>query len=275
MREPLPTTNESLARALARGEPVALDQPFGFACRGCGHQCCVNTVVLVSPPEAARILWHLDRHPDLASRIEKPWGTLQVGGSSGLPLIQLRFVPFENNLTRCPFLAPVYNTKGTWLQMAWCGIREARPTVCRLYPLGRMSALGDDSRPHDQDYRIIDHCAGFEPAEAGHVPPGYTPPGNQTVREWVAQQVDAEQSAEKDYYLAKVVPAYVQAHLHAPTEDNPEGFLSESEALELGRQLFYNPPATPPDSQDDHQTIMAWLALLVCLVPKLGARFKS
>ena len=85
MREPLPTTNESLARAFARGEPVALDQPFGFACRGCGHQCCINTVVLVSPPEAAHILWHLDRHPDLASRIEMLWGTLQIGGSSGLP----------------------------------------------------------------------------------------------------------------------------------------------------------------------------------------------
>ncbi len=31
---------------------------------------------------------------------------------------------------------------GNWLDMAWCAIREARPSVCRLYPVGRVKNDG-------------------------------------------------------------------------------------------------------------------------------------
>ena len=275
MQESLTATNNPLQLAFERGEPISQDAPIGFACRGCGHRCCVNMDVLVSPPEAARILWHLERHPDLAARIAKPWGTMQLGGSSGLPLTQLRFVPLGDDLNRCPFLSPVYNAQGEWQQMAWCAIRAVRPAVCRLYPLGRVTALGDDGRAGEQDYRIIDRCAGFEPAPVGPLPPRYTPPGNQTVRQWVSEQVNADQTAEKTYYLTVVVPAFVTAHMHAPTDDNPGGVLSESDALELGRTLMYDPPAPPPDPGDDHAFLMAWLGSLARHVPELAAALKA
>jgi hypothetical protein len=86
--------------------------------------------------------------------------------------------------------------------MAWCGIREARPSVCRLFPVGRvLLAPNSADRPEAWEYRIVHRCPGFEPAGPGDAtPPGYQPPDpKQTVRDWLAGQIDPDQEGEKEY----------------------------------------------------------------------------
>jgi|GEM_PF-3586455 len=273
---PVETNVPSLAgnplyQSFAAGQLIQYDGPLGFACRGCGHLCCIDKTVLITPPEAARIIWYLRRHPQLEASLRERnirWGSLFLGGSSGLPVLEINFIPLEagnpNSPKYCPFLTPVYGgdpQKPRWLNMAWCGIREARPSVCRIFPLGRVSFdLGNPQRPENWEYRIMERCPGFETANPGDaVPPGYQPPDSQqTIQAWLAQQIDPAQEEEKNFYLQTVIPAFMQAHLHASTDDCPEGILTEPLALALG-QIFYSPPPPPLNSAEDHSIIMAWL----------------
>lgn len=270
-----------LYQSFAVGELIQYDGPFGFACRGCGHLCCIDKTVLVTPPEAARIIWYLHRHPQLEAGLRSRnirWGSLFLGGSSGLPVLQINFIPMEETNPQsprhCPFLAPVYRgdpEHPRWANMAWCGIREARPSVCRIFPIGRASYdPANSEHPENWEYRIVEHCPGFEAAGAGEaVPPSYQPPDpQQTVRDWLVQQINPDQEQEKNFYLQAVVPVFMQAHLHAPTADCPQGLLSEPLALALG-QIFYSPPPPPADPAEDHATIMAWLEGLRGLVTSL------
>lgn len=279
-----PLVNNPIYQKFTQGDPITYESPLGFACRGCGPLCCVNTEVMVTPPEAARIIWYLDRHPKLADALRREnirWGAMILGGSTGLPLVLLNFIPFKEDSPddgrRCLFLAPVYGGDPAgphWLGMAWCAIREARPGPCRIFPLGRVIAgpKADVNDPARWEYRIVARCPGFEPAAPDEpTPPGYAPPTpSQTVRHWVAQQLDSDQEMEKNFYMMQVVSAYMQRRLHAPTDDSPDGRLPEGAALALGR-LFYAPPPAPADPADDHSVIMHWLASLAEQAPALEA----
>lgn len=236
------------------GNNLSPDAPFPFACRGCGQRCCVDTNVLVSPPEAARIAWHLERAGLAQEWPPSRWGELFLGGSTGLPVLRLLFQARAGDPSRyCPFLAPGSADAGT------CRVHAARPAACRLYPLGRLLDLaGRSERLH-----LLERCPGFERPQPGEpVPPGYTPaPHRQTARDWVRQAVQPEMDAEKRRYV-EVIQAYVKLGLHAPTRDNPNGQLSERAALFLGPALFYRLPAAPANPADDHAALLAWLESL-------------
>ena len=198
-----------------------------------------------------------------------------LGGSSGLPVVQLNFVPFDeakpDKGRHCPFLAPVYSANHHWLNMAWCAVRQARPGACRIYPVGRMIGQADPNQPENWQYRIVSRCPGFEAAHSGEaVPPGYAlPDPAQTIQDRVALQLDPEQELERNVYLHEVVTALMNAHLHAPTDDCPGGILPESLAMTIGASLWYAPPSPPLDPANDHRTIMEWLGFLRDSVPAL------
>ncbi len=99
------------------------------------------------------------------------------------------------------------------------------------------------------------------------MPPDYTPPNHQTVRAWLAKQIDLDQEAEKNFYIGEVLPAFMRAQLHAPTENSPHGLLTEGMALKLGHLLFYNPPPRPFETRQDHAVIMEWLTSMLDVVP--------
>jgi Fe-S-cluster containining protein len=232
----------------------------------------VDTTVLVTPPEAARITWYLHRHPELDAALkdrEIRWGAMFLGGSTGLPIVQLNFVPLDErdpqSARHCPFLLPVYGSdpeKPRWLNMAWCGIREARPSVCRIFPVGRVLLdPASTGRPEAWEYRIVYRCPGFEPASPGEATPlGYRPPDpKQTVGDWLASQIDPDQECEKESYMHHVLPAFMAERLHAPTDDSAGGLLPEAVVLALLGRLLYSPPSPPADPAQDHQVIMAWL----------------
>ncbi len=263
---------DPIVRALLNGESTSLAAPLHFQCRGCGQHCCVNlsTPILITPPEAARIFWAIERNPTLKGYLEKGirWGAMSIGGSTGLPLLRINYVPINIKKPdaghQCPFLTPVFggspNEEPRWLGMAWCGIRAARPTTCRIFPLGRMGS-GDGNALESWRYVIASRCPGFEPAKPGDaVPPGYTPPNDsQTVRAFLEGQIDTQQEEEKRFYLTQVIPAFMKAKLYAPTDDNEDGMLTERDAVTIIGAVLYSPPSAPRDSASDHALIMEWL----------------
>ncbi len=262
-----------------KGKLTQRDARLGFACRGCGQLCCVDTEVLVSPPEALRVEWLLKRRTDIAAPLRLgniKWGKLFLGGSTGLPLLEINFVPLDPNKleegTACPFLAPVF-VGDQWVRMAWCAIREARPAACRVFPVGR--ARLDITKP-EWEYRIMSRCPGFTQAVPGEpVPPGYAPNPTQTVQDWLNEQCLPEQDQEKNFYLAQVVPAYLNAGLHASTPDKV-GMLPDEIAIGLLGRLFYGElPPLPSRPEYDHEAIMAWLKILIELVPAIRQRIFS
>jgi hypothetical protein len=87
--------------------------------------------------------------------------------------------------------------------------------------------------------------------------------------------MDAEQEAERNFYLSEVVTAFVRAHVHAPTEDCPEGLLPENAALSLGLRLLYSPPAAPADPAQDNTVIMSWLTTILNFVPVIAGAVRE
>ena len=235
--------------------------PLPFSCQGCGHKCCVGQTILLTPPEASRIIWFLYRNRISVGQ----WASCFLGGSTGFPLLQLEMALLDpenpDSPEVCPFLRFV-GSNGKWNGLALCAIRDARPCVCRIYPTGRLTNLqGDEATV---EYIIANRCQGFElPAHGQAVPDGYCPPDpKQTIEDWVRSQTDPEQEEEKNFYMLDVLRAFLEARIHAPTENSPDGILTEQQAIDLGQMFIYNVLKAPDDPADDHKVIMAWLRLL-------------
>lgn len=260
-------------RTLANGEPIGFDDSFAFSCRGCGHLCCVNQEILISPPEAYRIAWAIDRNPLLREHIHSnhiQWAELFVGGSTGLPCLTLNFQESGNGLKPCPFLMPAIDQHNKFVGLAWCAIHAARPSACRIYPLGRMMTMPEGAKseadPATWTYRIVNRCDGFGYPISGPVPPGYAPPDpKQSVRQFVSAQTDADLDSEKQFYLHDIIPAFMQAGLHAPTDQSPAGLLSEQFVTRTLGLPFYSPPPTPATPDLDHEAVLERLRLLAKL----------
>jgi Fe-S-cluster containining protein len=224
-----------LLTTFAHGEAVTADDPFGFACRGCGHLCCTRQGLGI-----------------------QRWGNLFLGGSTGLPVLSLRF---DHPGNRCVFSRTV-RVRGRTVG-ALCTIRDARPGPCRIYPLGRAFIYNPAGGEAETEYRLVHRCPGFDPNSREGVPELKRPaPEGQTVSSWLAGQLQPDLEAEKQFYLERVIPAFMERGLHAPTEDSPSGRLPERLALPLLGPLFYPMLRPPEDLISDHATVMKWLQTL-------------
>ena len=101
---------------------------FDFRCTCCGACCRNREDILLSAYDVMRIQKHLGI--SFIELLEK-YCELYVGRPSGLPIIRIR--P-RGEKKICPFL--VRNK---------CEIHEVKPTVCALYPVGRVTKLNKDS----------------------------------------------------------------------------------------------------------------------------------
>ena len=100
---------------------------FRFRCTECG-QCCKNREdILLSPFDLNRMARYLGIE---MGQVIQDYCIWYAGQSSMLPVVTMRMQGPEK---RCPFL------KGKK-----CGIHAAKPTVCALFPLGRISSENDD-----------------------------------------------------------------------------------------------------------------------------------
>lgn len=100
---------------------------FRFRCTECG-KCCKNREdILLSPFDLNRMARYLGIE---MGQVIQDYCIWYAGQSSMLPVVTMRMQGPEK---RCPFL------KGKK-----CGIHAAKPTVCALFPLGRISSENDD-----------------------------------------------------------------------------------------------------------------------------------
>lgn len=100
---------------------IGLDQPFKFHCTQCG-KCCINREdILMNPFDLFRAAKELNMDPN--GFIEQYCETY-LGQDSKMPIVRLR--P-RGSIKRCPLLMD-----------RKCSIHKAKPTVCALFPIGRV-----------------------------------------------------------------------------------------------------------------------------------------
>ena len=122
MNDPRQQTMENYNRHL-----IGLDDTFQFTCRNCG-KCCKNREDLLLN---SRDIFNIAAVLGLTTKeaIEKYCETY-VGDTSRMPL--LRLLPVGKSKT-CPLLAG-----------SKCSVHSLKPTVCALFPLGRVVADSEE-----------------------------------------------------------------------------------------------------------------------------------
>ena len=177
------------------------DDSFRFGCKQCGR-CCVNNAIIVNTYDVIRMRHTLKM--TTGNMIANDLLSFNVGPNSGMPIATIRFRRINDDLSICPFLAPVYqaaslddlksrirkgsiNTEGLTSaknscgeDIFLCGIHPDKPFRCRAYPLGRIfeNPEGALDITNSESYwfhvDLPDHCNGSDT--------------NYTVREWIESQ---------------------------------------------------------------------------------------
>jgi len=175
------------------------DDSFRFGCKQCGR-CCVNNTIIVNTYDIIRMRHTLKM--TTGNMIANDLLSFNVGPNSRMPIATIRFRQI-NDLSVCPFLAPVYqaaslddlksrirkgsiNTKGLTRaknchgeDIFLCSIHPDKPFRCRAYPLGRIFEHNDKLDIANAEsfwfhVDLPDHCNGSDT--------------NYTVREWIESQ---------------------------------------------------------------------------------------
>jgi Fe-S-cluster containining protein len=115
---------------------------FAFACRkelSCFGSCCRNRDLRLTPYDVLRLRGALKLHSDdFLSR----YTLYTLDPATGFPAISIKLA--QDALRQCPFLKP-----------EGCSVYEDRPTVCRLFPLARVSGFKPDSTKHDEFFYML------------------------------------------------------------------------------------------------------------------------
>jgi Fe-S-cluster containining protein len=132
-------------------KPFSHEAPFHFECHAgisCFTECCAKLRLLLTPYDILRMKNRLNVPSD--QFLEQHTETL-FDRHSRFPLVKLCMKEDEGR--RCPFVTE----KG-------CSIYEDRPEACRLYPVGRASALVDREVAAREKYFVVNeaHCKGFK-----------------------------------------------------------------------------------------------------------------
>ena len=132
-------------------KPFSDDAPFQFDCHpgiSCFTECCAGLQLLLTPYDILRIKNRLNISSD--EFLDQHTETL-FDRHPRFPMVKLSMRKDQGH--RCPFVTE----KG-------CAIYEDRPEACRLYPVGRASALVDREAKTREKYFIVDeaHCRGFQ-----------------------------------------------------------------------------------------------------------------
>ncbi len=123
-------------------ERLELTDTFHFSCRkelGCFGSCCRNRDLILTPYDVLRLKNNLRVHSDDFLTRHTQY---RLDPSSGFPLISIKLGPAPEKL--CPFLIP-----------DGCSVYEDRPTVCRLFPLARVSGFEQDSTSHNEFFYTL------------------------------------------------------------------------------------------------------------------------
>ena len=104
-----------------------LDSEFRFKCRRCG-KCCKNRIQSFSMPrDIYNIAKKIGKTP---KQVIEECAEVYIGDSSRIPVVHMVPVGLQR---RCPLLLPDGR----------CSVHDCKPTVCALYPLGRVALFQD------------------------------------------------------------------------------------------------------------------------------------
>ncbi len=126
-----------------------LDSEFRFKCRKCGKCCKHQNTILFNTRDIFNIAHKLQM--TMEAVINK-YAETYIGSASKIPVVHM--VPRGKNEV-CPFLAD-----------GLCSIHDCKPTVCALFPLGRIvvnaEALesGLENGPVEVKYMLVDTDCG-------------------------------------------------------------------------------------------------------------------
>ena len=100
-----------------------LDSEFRFKCRRCGKCCKNQDTILFNARDIYNIAKKLGK---TTIQVIEECAEVYIGNSSRLPMVHM--VPVGRQ-RRCPLL----------LDDGRCSVHDCKPTVCALYPLGRVA----------------------------------------------------------------------------------------------------------------------------------------
>ena len=107
---------------------LSIDSTFEFRCLKCGKCCNNRKDILLTAKDLYNIAKHLGR---TINQIAKRYCDVYIGDSSRIPIVRLKPTGTEN---ACPLLR---NKR--------CVVHSVKPTVCALFPLGRVAAMSQDN----------------------------------------------------------------------------------------------------------------------------------
>ena len=103
-----------------------LDSKFNFKCRKCGKCCKHQNTILFNSRDIFKIAQKLQITPE---EVISKYAETYIGSASRIPVVHM--VPRGKNEV-CPFLKD-----------GLCSIHDCKPTVCALFPLGRITINAD------------------------------------------------------------------------------------------------------------------------------------
>ena len=131
---------------------------FSFSCHNglaCFNTCCRNKHLPLTPYDVLRLKHALGISSDaFLERYALYW----TDSDTGFPSLCLRMG--EEPERACPFVSP-----------EGCRVYEARPTACRLYPLGRVAGKASKGKRPEPFFFLMDTpgCLGREETRFQHV----------------------------------------------------------------------------------------------------------
>ena len=142
---------------------LTLDSEFRFKCRHCGKCCKNQDTILFNAKDIFNIAKKLGKTP---KQVVESCAETYIGNNSRIPVVHM--VP-RGPKNACPLL----------LDDGRCSVHDCKPTVCALFPLGRVILPIDRSLPLSKEnsrirFILTDHDCGS--AKKVH-----------TVREWLAK----------------------------------------------------------------------------------------
>lgn len=130
-------------------QPLKMGDSFCFHCTQCGACCYHHFDILLSPYDLFHLANGLHIPPE---EIIHKYCDIYIGSTSSLPILQLKPIGKEE---ACPFI-----------QNHLCIVHDFKPTVCALYPLGRVAGWKeenkDDGIPFIAYYKLPVRCGTKE-----------------------------------------------------------------------------------------------------------------
>ena len=198
------------------------EHTFHFSCHKgipCFTECCAKLSLILTPYDILRIKNRLGLPSD---DFLDEYTEIVVEKNNRFPTVRLKMKTDEKQT--CPFVT-----------REGCAVYEDRPAACRLYPLGRASAIVDGQENAREKFFIVaeSHCLGLQEKKSW------------TLDDWLVHEGVNEYNAINDQWLeiitsskglgATIDPAkkYQMFFMASYNLDNFKKFLFESRFFDL------------------------------------------